>query len=89
MKKISIICVVRNDNYGLHQADRTIGFLKSLNEIPNKDSYEIILVEWNPINGELGPGKKVFTNFKSCMTKFTPPPAVSVAPKPTYLFNGR
>jgi hypothetical protein len=53
MKKISVICVVRNDNYGLHQEDRTIGFLKSLNEIPNKDSYEIIFVEWNPIKGEL------------------------------------
>jgi hypothetical protein len=25
MKKISIICVVRNDNYGLHQVDRTSG----------------------------------------------------------------
>ena len=36
MKKISIICVVRNDQYGLNQVDRTIGFLKSLNEIPNK-----------------------------------------------------
>lgn len=53
MKKISIICVVRNDNYGLHQVDRTIGFLKSINEIPNKNSYEIIFVEWNPIIHEL------------------------------------
>jgi hypothetical protein len=53
MKKISIICVVRNDNYGLHQVDRTIGFLKSINEIPNKNSYEIIFVEWNPIDNEL------------------------------------
>jgi hypothetical protein len=53
MKKISIVCVVRNDDYGLHQVDRTIGFLKSLNEIPNKDSYEIVFVEWNPIIHEL------------------------------------
>jgi hypothetical protein len=53
MKKISIICVVRNDDYGLHQVDRTIAFLKSLNEIPNKDIYEIVFVEWNPIIDEL------------------------------------
>lgn len=53
MKKISIICVVRNDDYGLYQVDRTIAFLKSLNEIPNKDSYEIVFVEWNPIIDEL------------------------------------
>jgi hypothetical protein len=53
IKKISIISVVRNDNYGLYQAERTTSFLKSLNEIPNKDSYELIFVEWNPINGEL------------------------------------
>ena len=65
MKKISIICVVRNDNYGLHQEDRTIGFLKSLNEIPNKDSYEIILVEWNPINGELSFYEKYKKYFPS------------------------
>jgi hypothetical protein len=53
MKKISIICVVRNDNYGIHQIDRTIGFLKSLNEIEKKYIYEIVFVEWNPIHGEL------------------------------------
>ena len=53
MKKISIICVVRNDGYGMYQVERTIGFLKSLNEIPNKNSYEIVFVEWNPIIHEL------------------------------------
>lgn len=65
MKKISVICVVRNDNYGLHQEVRTIGFLKSLNEIPNKDSCEIILVEWNPINGELSFYEKYKKYFPS------------------------
>jgi hypothetical protein len=53
MKKNSIICVVRNDGYGMYQVERTIAFLKSLNEIPNKDSYEIVFVEWNPIIDEL------------------------------------
>jgi hypothetical protein len=53
MKKISIICVVRNDDYGMYQVERTIAFLKSLNEIPNKNSYEIVFVEWNPIIHEL------------------------------------
>jgi hypothetical protein len=48
MNKISIICVVRNDGYGELQIDRTNAFLKSLQEIPNKEKYELVLVEWNP-----------------------------------------
>lgn len=48
--KCSIICVVRNDGYGIHQRERTINFLKSLDSIPVKNMYEIIFVEWNPIS---------------------------------------
>lgn len=65
MKKISIICVVRNDEYGLNQVDRTIGFLKSLNEIPNKQSYEIIFVEWNPLQNEISFYEKYLDYFPS------------------------
>lgn len=46
---ISIVCVVRNDQYGINQYERTIGFLKSINEITNKKNYQIIFVEWNPL----------------------------------------
>lgn len=48
MTKISIICVTRNDEYGLHQDARTKVFLNGLNQIPNKDIYELVLVDWNP-----------------------------------------
>lgn len=49
MTKISIICVSRNDNYGMHQDARTRVFLNGLNQIPNKELYELIFVDWNQV----------------------------------------
>jgi len=53
MKKISIICVTRNDEYGNHQDLRTKVFFNSLNQINNKELYELVLVDWNPPSDRL------------------------------------
>jgi hypothetical protein len=53
MTKISIICVTRNDNYGMHQEARTKVFLNGLKQIPNKEIYELIFVEWNQLPDSL------------------------------------
>ena len=45
-KKLSVIGVVRNDNYGLHLRERLIGFFKSIQEC--KYDIELVLTEWNP-----------------------------------------
>lgn len=47
MTKISIICVTRNDEYGMYQDLRTKVFLNGLSQIPNKEKYELVLVDWN------------------------------------------
>jgi hypothetical protein len=65
MNKISIICVVRNDGYGELQIDRTNAFLKSLQEIPNKEKYELVLVEWNPPQDS----KSFFQQYKEILPK--------------------
>jgi hypothetical protein len=46
---ISVVCSCRNDNYGENLLDRVCYFLRSLDrfELP----IEIILVEWNPLDG--------------------------------------
>ena len=53
MTKISIICVTRNDEYGMHQDLRTKVFLNGLNQIKNKEIYELVLVDWNPLPDRL------------------------------------
>lgn len=53
MNKISIICVTRNDEYGAYQDLRTKVFFNGLNQIKNKQNYELILVDWNPPNDRL------------------------------------
>jgi hypothetical protein len=45
-KTISVVAVVRNDNYGLHLEDRLIGFFNSIRECIY--NIELVLVEWNP-----------------------------------------
>lgn len=46
MKKLSVIAVVRNDNYGVYLNDRLICFFKSIEMCPY--DIDLILVEWNP-----------------------------------------
>lgn len=53
MTKISIICVTRNDEYGMHQDARTKVFLNGLNQIQNKKKYELVLVDWNQVPDRL------------------------------------
>jgi hypothetical protein len=53
MDKISIICVTRNDEYGMYQDLRTKVFLNGLNQIPNKEKYELVLVDWNQVSDRL------------------------------------
>lgn len=45
-KKLSVIAVVRNDNYGLYYNERLISFFKSLEEF--EADIELVLTEWNP-----------------------------------------
>lgn len=46
---LSVVVVTRNDNYGLLQADRLKIFLDSL---PDNKNVQLVLVEWNPIEGK-------------------------------------
>jgi hypothetical protein len=45
--KISIVCVTRNDNYGINQKERLLHFLKSIPK--HRCIEELIIVEWNPL----------------------------------------
>lgn len=65
MNKISIICVTRNDEYGKHQDTRTKVFLNGLNQIKNKEKYELVLVDWNPPEDRLS----FYEQYKSLFPK--------------------
>jgi hypothetical protein len=45
-KKLSVIGVVRNDEYGMYLRERLTGFFKSIQEC--KYDIELVLIEWNP-----------------------------------------
>lgn len=47
--EISVVCSCRNDNYGENLLDRVCYFLRSLDRF--SVPIEIILVEWNPLDG--------------------------------------
>jgi len=57
-KKLSVIGVVRNDNYGMYLRERLTGFFKSIQEC--KYDIELVLTEWNPPSSE----KSFYDEFK-------------------------
>jgi len=76
MTKISIICVTRNDEYGMHQDLRTRVFLNGLNQIKNKEIYELVLVDWNPLPDRLSFYEQYKDLFpKNLKTKFVTVPS--------------
>jgi len=60
--KLSVVAVVRNDNYGLYFQDRLTCFFKSIQECPF--DLELVLVEWNPPQEN----KSFFEEFKSILS---------------------
>jgi hypothetical protein len=76
MTKISIICVTRNDEYGMYQDLRTRVFLNGLNQIKNKEIYELVLVDWNPLPDRLSFYEQYKDLFpKNLKTKFVTVPS--------------
>jgi len=59
--KLSVVVVIRNDNYGLYFQDRLVCFFKSIQECPF--DLELILVEWNPPQEN----KSFFEEYKSIL----------------------
>jgi hypothetical protein len=59
--KLSVVVVVRNDNYGLYLQDRLTCFFKSIQECPF--DLELVLVEWNPPKEN----KSFFEEFESIL----------------------